>query len=68
MAMTKGDCEEIAGAIGDAKQWVEDGMSAEQIRVAIGERLLSACAASYTGGYGFKSDRFRDAAKLNKDA
>jgi hypothetical protein len=65
MAMTKKDFEEIAGALADAADWVFEGMTPEEMRKALGERLLYVCQAAYSGGYGFDTGRFRRVAKLD---
>lgn len=67
MAMTKKDFEEIAGALADAANWASlDGqMTGEEMRKALGERLLYVCQAAYSGGYGFDTGKFRRVAKLD---
>jgi hypothetical protein len=65
--MTRKDFEEIAGALADAADWASpDGrMTGEEMRKALGERLLYVCQAAYSGGYGFDTGRFRRVAKLD---
>lgn len=68
MAMTKKDFEEIAGALADAADWTDrhgEPMTGEEMRKAIGERLLYVCQAAYSGGYGFDTGKFRRVAKLD---
>lgn len=67
MAMTKKDFEAIAGALADAADWAspDGGMTGEEMRKALGERLLYVCQTSYSGGYGFDTGRFRRVAKLD---
>jgi hypothetical protein len=67
MAMTRKDFEEIAGALADAADWAgPDGqLTGEEMRKALGERLLYVCQAAYSGGYGFDTGKFRRVAKLD---
>jgi hypothetical protein len=66
MSMTKKDFNEIAEALSDAADWAEyDDMTPEGLRQMIGKRLLYACQAAYSGGYGFDTGKFRRVAKLD---
>jgi len=65
MSMTKTDFEEIAGALADAADWAAEDIAPEALRKMIGERLLYICRASYKGGYGFDTGKFRRVAKLD---
>lgn len=64
MPMTKKDFNEIADALAAAEDWAKE-MSAEQVRQALGHRLMHICQVSYTGSYGFDTARFKRVAKLD---
>lgn len=69
MAMTKADFQEIAGAVREARDSVDRNFregtaswaSATAALDAASERLASACARRYKGGYGFNRSRFLEA-------
>lgn len=65
--MTKKDFEEIAGALADAADFTGPGreLTGEEMRKAIGERMLWVCQASYSGSYGFDTGKFRRVAKID---
>lgn len=66
MAMTKKDFEAMADAVASARRDVtyafDDGTASQASALAaldtVSERLATACAGQYKGGYGFNRARF----------
>jgi len=72
MAMTKRDFEAMAESVRDSRREVNysftegtaSWVAAQAALDTVAERLATACAGQYRGGYGFNRQRFLDACAL----